>query len=64
MDRQMQECVKPHAVVHTILGIGVGLVIANWLESLTGQQGMVIGLFLILGAFMGEFYLAGQKKKR
>ena len=60
----MQECVKPHAIVHTILGVGVGFVIANWLNTFDGQQGLVIGLFLILGAFMGEFYLAGLKKKR
>lgn len=64
MDKQMQECVKPHSLIHTILGVGVGLVIANWLNTFSGQQGQVIGLFLILVAFLGEFYLAGAKKKR
>lgn len=63
MDKQMKECLKPHSIVHLIFGTGIGLVIANWLETFTGQQGLVIGLFIILVAFMGEFYLAGQKKR-
>jgi len=31
--------------------------------SLSGQPGLVIGLFFILVAFMCEFYLAGKKRK-
>ena len=63
MDKQFKECMKPHAMVHTLFGIGLGLVLANWLTSLTGQTGLVIGLFVILIGFMFEFYLAGQRKK-
>ena len=63
MDKQMKECMKPHSLVHTLLGIGIGVVLANWLINLSGQSGLVIGLFLVLVAFMFEFYLAGQKKK-
>ncbi|OGG06028.1 hypothetical protein A3D05_02865 [Candidatus Gottesmanbacteria bacterium RIFCSPHIGHO2_02_FULL_40_24] len=59
----MKECLKPHSVVHTVLGIGVGLVLANWLTGLSGQTGMVIGLFTIIAAFLGELYVAGQKKR-
>ena len=63
MDKQMKECMKPHSMVHTLFGIGIGVVLANWLITLSGQSGLVIGLFLILVAFMFEFYLAGQKRK-
>ena len=63
MDKQMKECLKPHALLHTLLGIGLGVIGVNWLGGLYGQNGLVIGLFIVLAAFMGEFYLAGQKKR-
>ncbi|OGG02160.1 hypothetical protein A2W14_06545 [Candidatus Gottesmanbacteria bacterium RBG_16_37_8] len=59
----MKECLKPHSLLHIVFGIGIGVVLVNWLTGLTGQTGLVVGLFIILAAFMGEFYLAGQKKK-
>jgi len=62
MDKQMKECMKPHSWVHTLFGIGIGVVLANWLVNLSGQSGLVIGLFIVLVAFMFELYLAGQKK--
>ena len=63
MDKHMKECVKPDSLVHTLFGIGLGVVFANWLITFSGQSGIVIGLFIVLVAFMFEFYLAGQKKK-
>ena len=63
MDKQMKECLKPHSMVHTLFGLGIGVVLANWLTNFSGQSGLVIGLFFILVAFMFEFYLAGQKKR-
>ncbi|OGG18181.1 hypothetical protein A3D78_05375 [Candidatus Gottesmanbacteria bacterium RIFCSPHIGHO2_02_FULL_39_14] len=62
MDKQMKECFKPHAMLHTVFGIGIGMVLSNWLTGFSGQTGLVIGLFVVLTAFMGEFYLAGKKK--
>ena len=50
-------------MVHTVFGLGLGLVAANWLSGLSGINGLVIGLFVIVAAFMGEFYLVGQKKR-
>lgn len=64
MEKQMKECLKPHAILHTVFGLGLGLVLANWLTGFSGQTGMVLGLFLVLVAFIGEFYLGGDKKKK
>lgn len=63
MEKQMKECLKPHALLHTVFGLGLGLVFANWFSGFLGETGLVIGLFLVLVAFIGEFYLGGGKKK-
>ena len=59
----MKQCMKPHALLHTVGGAGAGLILANWFNGLTGQVGIIIGLFVLLGSFIGELYLAGGKKR-
>lgn len=63
MDKQMKECLKPHALLHIVTGIGLGIILTNWMASLYGQTGMIIGLFVVLASFLGELYLAGGHKK-
>ncbi len=54
MEKMMKECMKPHALLHTVTGAGLGILLANWL-SLTGDTGMWWGVGLLVAGVGGEF---------
>ena len=60
MDAMMKECTKPHAIAHSIAGIGVGLLLVGLVPSLA-SSGLMYGIILIVGGIAWDMY--AQKKK-
>ncbi len=50
-----KECLKPHALVHNLVGIGIGLVLAGLIPGLTGGTGVTVGVVLVVLGVIGEF---------
>ena len=60
----MQECLNSHPVMHTLTGLGLGLVAANIVSSLTGSTGVSFGLVLIAAGLLGEFLINYKTSKK
>lgn len=54
MDKMMKECMKQHPLLHTVSGIGLGVLLTNWL-GLTGTTGTWWGWGLVVVGVVGEF---------
>jgi hypothetical protein len=52
----MGMCFKPHPLLHTLGGIGIGFLIVLYFPSLTGSTLLTAGLVLFIGAIVGEFF--------
>jgi len=61
MDKMMKECMKPHPLLHTIAGIGIGMVLVNWVGGLVGSMGVWLGLILLVVGVGGEFVWLPKK---
>ena len=43
LDKKMKECFTPHAMMHNLMGVGVGLILAALMPSLgTVMVGLVV----------------------
>lgn len=51
----MKECMKPHALMHSVMGLGLGLVLANVFPDLVGQVGLWVGVGLLVLAMVGDY---------
>jgi len=58
----MQECTKPHALAHTLSGVGVGLLVVGLWPSLGGQTGVFLGVALVVVAVVVDFSVNPAKK--
>ena len=56
----MQECLKPHPLLHWLSGIGIGLVLISLVPSLVGNA-LTIGIILIVIG-VGAELMMGKKK--
>lgn len=54
MDQKMKECLKPHALLHMVTGVGVGLVLAGLSPSVYGSA-VTLGIILVGVGIVGEF---------
>lgn len=50
----MKECLKPHALVHSLTGIGIGLLLAGWIPALSGSA-VTWGIILVVIGVAAEF---------
>ena len=57
-----KECFKPHAVLHSISGFGVGLIAVGLVPSLA-ESALIIGIIILVAAIITEFVMKGKKKK-
>lgn len=57
----MKECMKPHALAHSVAGAGVALLVLYFVPSL-GQYLLVLGLILVVGAIAWDFMVNPAKK--
>lgn len=56
MDKMMKECMKPHALLHSVAGVGLGVLLTGFLPSLAANA-VMIGLVLIIVGVGGEFLM-------
>lgn len=63
MDGMMKECVKPHALLHTLTGAGLGMVLLGLMPGLTGNA-MMLGVLLVVAGMVGEFMGGNPSKKK
>ncbi len=52
MDKKMQECFKPHALMHSLMGLGLGIVLVSLIPSLNM---LWLGVVLVVVAMVLDF---------
>lgn len=52
----MKRCMEPHALLHTLTGIGLGMIILALVPSLTANA-MMYGLVAVVVGIVGEFMI-------
>lgn len=50
----MEECMKPHALVHLVSGAGIGFLVLALVPALAANA-LMLGIILLVLAFAGEF---------
>lgn len=55
MQGKLKECMKPHALAHSLTGFGVGLIVVNLVSSLYGQMGLWLGVILLVAGFAWDW---------
>ena len=52
MDKKMKECFTPHAIMHSAIGLGIGLILAAVVPSLAN---VMIGVVIVVVAAALDF---------
>jgi hypothetical protein len=60
MNQKMKECMTPHALLHTLTGIGVGLILAGLSPGIYGMA-VTLGVVLTGLGIVGEFFRKPEK---
>lgn len=50
----MKECLKPHALLHSVTGVGVGLLVASYVSA----NATMLGVVLVVAGLAGEFLIS------
>lgn len=50
----LKECMKPHALLHTVVGVGLGLLLVSYFSALL-DNALMLGLLLVVAGVAGEF---------
>ena len=61
MNAMFKECMKPHALVHSITGAGIAFLLLYFIPSLTANL-LVLGIVLFVIAFILEFFVNPARK--
>lgn len=61
MNAMFKECAKPHALVHSVTGAGIALLVLYFVPSLLSNL-LVLGLVLFVGGFILEFFVNPARK--
>ncbi len=54
MEKKFKECMKPHFLVHNLLGIGIGLILVNSIPALVPNS-LMLGILVVAAAVVGDF---------
>ncbi|MBI2034239.1 MAG: hypothetical protein HYT11_00730 [Candidatus Levybacteria bacterium] len=54
MESMMKECMKPHPLLHTLSGVGLGLLIVAFF-GISKDTAMILGVILLVAGVLGEF---------
>ena len=54
MDKKIKECMKPHALAHSLSGLGVGFILIALMPSLVSMA-FVIGIIALVGGVIWDF---------
>ena len=61
MNAMFKECMKPHALVHSLAGAGVAFLLVYFIPSLTANL-LMLGVLLFVVAFILEFFVNPARK--
>lgn len=53
MDKKFKACMQPHALLHSLAGLGVGFIIAGLVPA-AAAQGVVLGIIAVVAAVIGD----------
>ena len=53
MNMDMKECMKPHALLHSLTGIGLGLILVALMPSLVGNA-LMLGVVVVVVGIVGD----------
>ena len=53
----MKECLKPHALLHSLSGFSIGLIVVALVKSLASTTGLWIGIVLLIVSVIGEMMI-------
>ena len=54
MDKKIKECMKPHALMHSLAGLGIGLILVSLIPALV-DNALMLGLVVLVVAIVGDF---------
>lgn len=54
MDKKFKECMKPHALLHALAGIGIGLILVNLIPTLV-DNALMLGVVVLAVAVVADF---------
>lgn len=60
MDKMMKECMKPHALTHTLTGVGLGVLLVGLFPSLSLNATMV-GLVVLVVGMVADYMVQSGK---
>lgn len=55
MAAKMKECTKPHPLMHSVAGLGLGLLLVGLFPALGLQTGVVLGIILLVVGVLGDY---------
>ena len=58
MRDMLNECMKPHALMHVLEGLGLGLILSGWF----GSASSLLGIFALLAGMLGDMMVQKSKK--
>lgn len=61
MNKMFKECMKPHALVHSLTGAGVALLVLYFVPSLLSNL-LVLGVVLLIAGIILEFFVNPARK--
>lgn len=54
MDKKIKECMKPHALMHSLAGLGLGLILVNFIPTFA-DNALMLGVVALAVAVVGDF---------
>ena len=54
MDKKIKACMKPHALAHSVAGLGVGLILVALVPSIAAMA-LKLGIIVIAAAVVFDF---------
>lgn len=59
VDKMMKECMKPHALMHSLTGFAVALIVVGLWPSL-GTMALTYGVILLVVGILGDMWVQGK----
>ncbi len=59
MDKMMKECMKPHALMHSLTGFAVAMIAIGLWPSL-GAMALTVGVVLLVVGILGDMWVQSK----
>ncbi len=59
MDKMMKECMKPHALMHSLTGFAVAFIVVGLWPSL-GAMALTYGIILLVVGILGDMWVQSK----